>query len=372
MRKTGSGMKVMLAVLAMGLAAAGLATAEERIQLAILLDTSNSMDGLIEQAKSQLWKVVNEMARSRKSGKSPALEVALFEYGNDGLPESEGHIRMVCGLTTDLDRISEELFKLTTNGGSEYCGMVIDRATARLGWSAARDALKVVYIAGNEPFDQGPVSFANACRRAITKGIVVNTIFCGLREEGIASFWKKGADLADGRYMSIDQDQVVAEIATPFDEEIVRLGEEVNKTYIAFGSAGEASKSRQEAQDSNAASMGSGSSVQRSVAKAQAQYVNSGWDLIDALRGGSLKLKDLKEEELPAEMRKMAPAQRETYVKEAEGRRAELQSKINRLNDQRRAFVAKAATQTAEQNTLDAAIISSVRDLAKQKGYTIE
>ena len=32
------------------------------IQMAILLDTSGSMDGLIEQAKAQLWKIVNELA----------------------------------------------------------------------------------------------------------------------------------------------------------------------------------------------------------------------------------------------------------------------------------------------------------------------
>jgi len=28
------------------------------VQLALLLDTSNSMDGLIDQAKTQLWKIV--------------------------------------------------------------------------------------------------------------------------------------------------------------------------------------------------------------------------------------------------------------------------------------------------------------------------
>src|SRR5205823_3642790 len=32
------------------------------VQLAILLDTSNSMDGLIAQAKTQLWNIVNEFA----------------------------------------------------------------------------------------------------------------------------------------------------------------------------------------------------------------------------------------------------------------------------------------------------------------------
>src|SRR5271157_1093574 len=110
------------ALCAMFFVTAGMAFSEEKIQLAILLDTSNSMDGLIGQAKSQLWKVVNELARAKRAGVHPQLEVGLFEYGNDGLSESDGYIRMVSNLTTDLDAISADLFALTTNGGSEYCG----------------------------------------------------------------------------------------------------------------------------------------------------------------------------------------------------------------------------------------------------------
>jgi len=41
------------------------------IQLAILLDTSGSMDGLLDQAKSRLWKIVNELATARKNGRGP-------------------------------------------------------------------------------------------------------------------------------------------------------------------------------------------------------------------------------------------------------------------------------------------------------------
>jgi uncharacterized protein with von Willebrand factor type A (vWA) domain len=40
--------------------------ATAKIQVALLLDTSGSMDGLLEQAKSQLWKMVNELATSKK------------------------------------------------------------------------------------------------------------------------------------------------------------------------------------------------------------------------------------------------------------------------------------------------------------------
>src|SRR6187399_808181 len=65
------------------------------VQLAILLDTSNSMDGLIAQAKTQLWQIVNEFIAAKQDGKVPKVEVALFEYGNDGLPGKGGHIRLV-------------------------------------------------------------------------------------------------------------------------------------------------------------------------------------------------------------------------------------------------------------------------------------
>ena len=363
--------KMVLIALVLLLASAGLAIAEDRIQVAILLDTSNSMDGLIGQAKSQLWKVVNELARARRNGKAPLVEVALFEYGNDGLAGSEGYLRMVSDLTTDLDKISEELFQLTTDGGSEYCGMVIDKAAEKLSWSRAKDVLKVIYIAGNEPFTQGPVPYAASCARAVRKGIIVNTIFCGSFDEGVATFWKDGAVRADGRYMSIDQDEVVVAIDTPFDKDIVSLGNELNRTYIGYGRKGEALKSRQEVQDSNAASMGQDATVQRSIAKAQGAYSNSGWDLVDAVTSKQVSVGTLKDEELPPEMRKMTLPQKEQYVQEMTKKRAELQSKINAANEKRRAFLAHATKNSSEQSTLDAAILSSVREQAKKLGFSI-
>jgi hypothetical protein len=359
-------------VAAFVVAAAGIAAAEERIQLAILLDTSNSMDGLIGQAKSTLWNVVNELARTRRGGRIPVLEVALFEYGNDGLEESGGYIRMVSDLTTDLDRISEELFKLSTNGGSEYCGMVIDRAVDRLSWSRSAFVLKVIYIAGNEPFTQGPVRYAASDGKAARKGIIVNTVFCGDRQEGIATSWKDGADRADGRYMNINKDEAVAQIDTPFDADIVRLGEQLNTTYLGYGTAGESRKERQAAQDSNAASMGPEATVQRSVAKAQSVYSNEGWDLVDAVRDKSVSLQALKEDQLPAEMRKMTPAQREEYVRTMGAQRAQIQKKINAMNEKRRVYVAEEMKKRAGANTLEQAILSSVTAQAEAKGFTVQ
>ncbi len=357
-------------VLALFLGGAGFA--EERIQLAILLDTSNSMDGLIDQARAQLWKVVNELSRAQRNGVHPRLEVALFEYGNSGLRESDGWIRMVSDLTTDLDRISERLFALVTDGGDEFCGEVIGRAVDRLSWSASDDVLKVIYIAGNEPFDQGRVSYFTTVARSVRKGIVVNTIFCGSAEEGIATAWKDGALRGEGRYASIDQDEAVAEIATPYDADIVRLGQELNATYVGYGREGEESKSRQADQDRNAAVMGPASSVQRSVAKAQEAYENAGWDLADAVRDGTVKLAAMKDDELPAAMRKMSLVEKERYVADLTARRAELQERINGLNEQRRVFVEKETRTLADASTLGTAILASVKEQAERKGFTIE
>ena len=60
------------------------------VQIALLLDTSNSMDGLIGQAKAQLWSVVNEFSRAKKDGRPPAIQVALFEYGKSSLRAEDG------------------------------------------------------------------------------------------------------------------------------------------------------------------------------------------------------------------------------------------------------------------------------------------
>src|SRR5690606_35943023 len=127
--------------------------AQEKIQVALLLDTSSSMDGLIDQAKSRLWSIVNTLTTLRYHGQMPTIEISLYEYGNDGLSTETGFIRQVTPLTTDLDLLSEKLFALKTNGGSEFCGQVIQTSIQDLKWDANKNSMKLIYIAGNEPFD---------------------------------------------------------------------------------------------------------------------------------------------------------------------------------------------------------------------------
>lgn len=342
------------------------------IQLALLLDTSNSMDGLIDQAKSQLWKIVNELAKSKKDGKSVNLFVALYEYGKDAIPAQEGYLRNIVPFTQDLDKISDELFKLKTNGGEEFCGKVILSAVNNLQWNKSNDDLKMIFIAGNEPFTQGDVDYKIACNKAVKNGIVVNTIFCGNYDEGIQSKWKNGADISDGKYMNIDQNAEIVHIDAPQDTEIIKLGQQLNKTYIAFGNSGREKKELQAEQDANSLSLSNEVMVERSVTKSGGQYKNSTWDLVDAKKDGTVKIEELKDEELPDEMKKMSQQERKAYVDKVGKEREKLQNQINRLNEERSKYVAKKLLESKNENTLDAVMIKTIREQATSRNFKFE
>ena len=366
---------LLVSIIAISLTLPALAeAARPKVQIAVLLDTSSSMDGLIDQAKTQLWKIVNEFIASKKAGSRPLIEVALMEYGKDSLPASDGYIRIIQHLTTDLDKVSEELFALRTNGGHEFCGQVISVATQKLEWSKRPGDLKVIVIAGNEAFNQGNVSYKISCKQAIRQGIMINTIFCGKFDEGVRTFWKEGAILADGHFMNIDQNRRAPQIAAPQDAEIARLGGEMNKTYIGYGKRGRKAKMRQAAQDSNAKSAAPAAMAERAVYKSSAAYSNSGWDLADAVKDKKVKLDEMEADDLPEPMRKMDNKEREAYVKAQSAKRAEIQKKIQKLSVERKKYVTQKQKEQAKSGTktLDAAMIDSIRSQAVKKGYKFE
>jgi len=339
-----------------------------RVQLALLLDTSSSMSGLINQARTQLWRMVNQVGELRYEGKPPEMEIALYEYGKSTLAAEGGYIRQILPLSSDLDRVSEELFGLTTQGGDEYCGQVIERAVTDLQWARSDEVLKLLFIAGNEPFTQGPVDYRQAIEAAAARGIRVGTIYCGDDKLGVETGWRDGARIAQGRYLSIDHNRRVAHVAAPQDDEIARLGARLNETYLPFGGAGKAALARQNAQDHNASLSGAGTVVQRSVSKANPWYDNSTWDLVDARRDGAIDWSTIPVDQLPAPMRNLSEAEREEYLAKEGRRRAALQQRINELNADREAFVAARQREVgaAAEGTLDRAIIAMVHDHANE------
>ncbi len=344
---------------------------DPKIQIAILIDTSSSMDGLINQTREQLWKIVNTFATAKREGKRAKLEIALYQYGNDGLSASNHYVKKMSDLTSNLDKVSEQLFALRTNGGEEYCGAVIQHAMKELEWSGNAGDLKLIYIAGNEPFDQGPIAYREVVKAAIARGIVVNTIHAGDQATGVAQHWQDAAKLADGSFLTIDQNRAVVRVDAPQDAELAKLNEELNKTYLGYGPRGGEALERQQAQDKNAAGLSAGSLATRAASKASALYDNADWDLVDAKKEGK-KVADMPAAALPAPMQAMKPAEREAFVEQKSKERSEIQSKIAKLAKDRDAYVSAEMKKKAEAGakSMDDVVIESAKAKAVESNYS--
>lgn len=338
------------------------------IKVALLLDTSNSMDGLIDQAKAQLWEIVNELSYAKCKNARPDLEIALYEYGNDNLRSKEGYLRKILAFTNDLDDVSKELFSLTTNGGSEYCGTVIQASLNQLDWGNDADDLKMIFIAGNEPFTQGKVDFRDAGNNAKEKDVVVNTIFCGDYSHGVSSKWKEGASLTYGDYMAINHDQKTIHIASPYDDMILQLNIQLNGTYIPYGNKGRKKMALQAEQDDNAAGYSKENAVSRTVSKGSHLYKNSTWDLVDAEEEADFRYDKLKKEDLPDNLKGKSTAEIKAYVEKQKTERNRVQQEISKLNQQRREFI--ASQKKTNTNGLESAMIDALKKQAKKKNYT--
>ena len=337
------------------------------IKVALLLDTSNSMDGLIDQAKAQLWDIVNELSYAKCNDEKPNLEIALYEYGNDNLNSDEGYIRQVLAFSDDLDEISKQLFSLTTNGGNEYCGHVIQTALNQLKWGDNPDDLKLIFIAGNEPFTQGKISYQVAAKQAHKNDVSVNTIFCGDYNQGISTYWKDGADLAHGDYMAINHNHETTYVATPYDDQILKLNQKLNKTYVAYGSVGQKKMALQSEQDENARGYSEENAVSRTVSKSSHLYKNATWDLVDAEKNKDFNYEDLKESDLPEELKGKNKSELKAYVATKRIERETIQKDIQQLNEKRRLYISNQ--QKNDSNGLENAMIKAIKTQAKAKKY---
>lgn len=345
-------------------------TNKQFIKVALLLDTSNSMDGLIDQAKAQLWDIVNELSYAKCDHVKPNLQIALYEYGNDNLNSDEGFVRQVLAFSSDLDEISKQLFSLSTNGGLEYCGQVIQTSLNQLDWGSNPDDLKLIFIAGNEPFTQGKISYKDAAKLAHSKDVTVNTIFCGDYNQGVSSFWKDGADLGRGDYIAINHNHATTYVASPYDDNILQLNQKLNRTYVAYGNVGRQKMTLQSEQDANAKEYSNANAVSRTVSKSSHLYKNDSWDLVDADRNKSIKYDDLKDSDLPTELKGKSTAEIKAYVAKKSKERDVIQQDIQNLNEKRKDYILQQQKQ--DDNGLENAMIKAIKTQAKQKRYTWE
>jgi hypothetical protein len=342
---------------------------KQKIQVAILLDVSNSMDGLIEQAKAQLWNMVSVMGKAETDDKqTPDIEIALYEYGRTSNEVSKGYIKQITPFTTDLDMLSQNLFKLTTYGGAEYCTNVMYTSLNELNWDNTSSSYKVIFIAGNEDFLQGDVSYTKACELAKSKGVIVNTIYCGDKMQGIKEHWNL-TGCGNGSYTNINQDAKIDDIPTPYDSLLITLNDKLNSTYIAYGSQGMSKLAAQAEVDQKSFESNKAAAIKRAGVKGNSKlYRNSSWDLIDAVDDDSSFLAKVDLSTIPSSLQIKSRAQLIKLVNEKKTERGNIQKEIAKLTIKRETFIASEkarAANTKTEATLETEIEKTIRKQAR-------
>jgi hypothetical protein len=351
--------------------------ATQKIQAAILLDVSGSMDGLIEQAKAQLWNMVSTMGKVKCTGDAaPQIEIALYEYGRDGNDAKKGYVKQINSFITSLDSLSENLFSLTTNGGEEYCGQVIKTSINELKWDAAPENYKVIFIAGNEDFLQGSVKYIEACNAAKQKGIIVNTIYCGDRMQGIQEHWDLNTECGNGSFTNINQNASTEDIPTPYDSLLISMNSTLNGTYVAYGFNGAAKYSKQQRMDEVNVTASKTAAIKRTKAKGNsAVYKNTEWDLVDRYKNDSVGFAKLSYTEMPDSLQSKTKEEIKAIVLQKSNERNAAQQQITELNKKRDAFIAAEKAKRANnatENTLETEVEKMIKEQVKRFNMRME
>ena len=334
-----------------------------KIQVAILLDVSGSMDGLIEQAKAQLWNMVSVMGKATCDNVNPQIEIALYEYGRSTNDVKQGYVKQINGFSTDLDQLSKNLFALNTNGGDEYCGHVMLTSLKDLSWDTSSASYKVIFIAGNEDFLQGNTSWTKACEEARKKGVIVNTIYCGDKMQGIKEHWNLAGECGMGSYTNINHGAKIEDIPTPYDSALFTLNHQLNNTYIAYGYEGNEALAKQQEVDAMNYSMNKSVAAKRVAVKGnKGLYRNSSWDLVDAYDTDSTFIAKVDMKTLPVALQNKSRAELEKIVREKNVERATIQKEIEKVNNQRESFI---ATERVKKVSVDATLESEVEKIIK-------
>ena len=365
-----------VAVAMTALPAAGRANPAEpgqSVDVVLCLDVSGSMEALTQAARIKLWDLVNELAKVKPT---PNLRVGLYSYGHNSYDPKAGWVRKDADLTTDLDEVYKKLNALTINGGEEYVARVCRDALVEQKWAEGKNALRLIFVCGNEPVDQDKqVHLSDVAKLAKEKGVVINTIYCNWGHPVEESGWKQFAANAGGKYALIEHNKKIVQIAAPQDKELLQLNARLNDTFIAFGNKqAEDKKANQTAQDANAAGAGAPALASRVATKGGALYKNSAWCIVSkAMEDPNFDVTKVPEDQLPEELKKLKPEERVALVKKRIAEREKIQKEIAEVNAKRALYLAEEMKKhaTASDKALDTALRTIIREQAGTKGIKI-
>ncbi len=347
-----------------------------KIDLVFALDTTGSMGGLIQAAKEKIWSIATTMAQAQPA---PQIRIGLVAYRDRG----DSFVTRVVDLSSDLDSVYATLMDFRADGGGdgpESVNQALADAVNRISWSSDQSAYKVVFLVGDAPphMDyQDDVKYPQTLETAKARGIVVNTILAG-NSLPTGKVWEQIAQIGNGHYAQVAQNGNPVAIATPYDERLAVLSEQLDETRLYYGSSEE--KAERAKKQAATEKLHKEASVASRARRATFNATKSGesnllgeGELVDDVTRGRVDLDTLAPAALPAPMQAMSAEEQKALIGKTAKRRIELKAKIEDLAQQRAKFlrdkVEKAGGASA---SLDQKLYDAIREQGSSKGMRYE
>jgi hypothetical protein len=359
------------AALALALAPSVLITtkadARPVVEVAFVLDTTGSMGPLIEGAKRKIWSIATAIIDC-----SPEADIrmGLVAYRDIG----DIYVTKTFDLTTDIQGLYADLLKLRAQGGGDWPESVNEAlwvATTKLSWSYGHNTTRIMFLVGDAPphmdYPQD-MKYPDVMRLARQKGITVNAVQAGNARD-TERVWREIAQMGHGDYIPIPQDGGhVVIIETPYDRDIIELQGRINRTVIPYGPRQQRERVQERSEQYGQAPAAVASEMAGYMSKYRAGQANTdaitgGGDLLGDVKAGRKPLSSVKDEELPDDLRRMSPTERQAHIDRQASERDTLNGRMTDLVNKRDAYVAeqrkKAPARTAD--SFDRAVEKTLR-----------
>ncbi|TBR20751.1 VWA domain-containing protein [bacterium] len=367
----GGGMKGLwvaglAAVLAQSAGAQEAPKGKAAVDVVFIIDTTSSMGGLLEAAKTKVWGIANEIAKGKPT---PEIRMGLVAFRDKG----DAYVTQVTDLTKDLDKMYAQLLALRPEGGGdgpEHVVQALADAGAKVSWSKDPKTFKVAYLVGDAPAheDYADAPKLDAVVQALVKkGVVVNTIQCGSGGQ-TQEQWTRVARLGEGRYAALAHDGGVADSGTPFDARLSELGSRLDGTTLAFGARRESTVASLSAARGMMAMAPASAAAERASFKAGSggSAFEADSDLLAAVESKRVDLGKLKDSELPADLRGKTPEERKARLDATRREREALKAEIASVAKERDAWRKKNAAPKGD--AFDAKLVETLKVQAARKG----
>jgi hypothetical protein len=302
------------------------------VEVVFVLDTTGSMDGLIEGAKRKIWSIANQIQRGQPK---PEVRIGLVGYRDLG----DAYVTRTYGLSEDMEDVYAHLRRFRADGGGdtpEHVNRALADAIRKMQWREGSNVLKLIFLVGDAPPHDGREGLytRDLTREAAEKGITINTVRCGDAEDTERS-WRTIASTTGGMFTSIRQDGAMVATATPHDRRLAELNARLSATALPSGSASE--KREVSARLSVNAGMDTAAQAESATFRARSGRLDSK-DLLTKMKSGK-KLDSMKDEELPAPVAALPAAKRAEYVANVEKERDKLRQEIEVVSKDREAYM---------------------------------